>query len=104
MAISHEMAAGMGGVRTAGDMVARMVFSGMKIDAAKEYVAEKLGCTPFDLSDEAKMKEIRESLDIGDTTIRPHASYGMAAKMKIAEILDIEINSVELYKKKLGLK
>ena len=104
MAISHEMAAGMGGVRTAGDMVARMVFSGMKIDAAKEYVAEKLGCTPFDLSDEAKMKEIRESLDIGDTTLRPHASYGMAAKMKIAEVLDIEINSVELYKKKLGLK
>ena len=104
MAISHEMAAGMGGVRTAGDMVARMVFSGMKIDAAKEYVAEKLECTPFDLSDEAKMKEIRESLDIGDTTIRPHASYGMAAKMKIAEVLDIEINSVELYKKKLGLK
>ena len=104
MAISHQMAAGMGGVRTAGDMVARMVFSGMKIDAAKEYVAEKLGCTPFDLSDEAKMKEIRESLDIGDTTIRPHASYGMAAKMKIAEVLDIEINSVELYKKKLGLK
>ena len=42
MAISHEMAAGMAGVRTAGDMVARMVFNGMKIGPAKEYVAEKL--------------------------------------------------------------
>ena len=94
----------MGGVRTAGDMVARMVFNGMKIGPAKEYVAEKLGCTPFDLSDEAKMKEIRESLDLGDTTVRPHASYGMAAKMHIADVLDIEINSVELYKKKIGLK
>ena len=50
------------------------------------------------------MKEIRESLDLGDTTIRPHAAYGMAAKMNIARVLDIEINSVERYKKKIGLK
>lgn len=102
MAIMHEMAAGMGGIRTAGDLVARMVMKGMKISPAKEYVASKLGCSVFDLSDSYKMKEIRESLDIGTVLDRPHASYGMAAKIKIAELLDIKIPSVELFKKKVG--
>lgn len=103
MAVMHEMAAGMGGVRTAGDLVARMVFKGMKIADAKNYVAEKLGCAVEDLADEAAMKEIRESLDIGHIIITPHASYGMAAKMKIAKILDIKIPSVELFKKQMGV-
>jgi dimethylamine--corrinoid protein Co-methyltransferase len=102
MAAMHEMAAGMGGIRTAGDLVARMVMKGMKIGPAKEYVANKLGCTVFDLSDSAKMKEIRESLDIGTILVRKHASTGMAAKIKIAELLDIKIPSVELFKKNLG--
>ncbi len=100
----HEMAAGMGGIRTAGDLVARMLMKGMKLDAAKQYVADKLGCTVFDLSDSFKMKEIRESLDIGTVLDRPGASYGMAAKLKIAELLDIKIPSVELFKKKVGMK
>ena len=102
MAIMHEVAAGMGGIRAAGDLVARMVMKGMKIGAAKEYVAEKLGCSVFDLTDCHKMKEIRESLDIGTVLDRPHASYGMAAKIKIANLLDIKIPSVELFKKKVG--
>lgn len=102
MAIMHEMSAGMGGIRTAGDLVARMVMKGMKLKPAKEYVADKLGCSVFDLSDSAKMKEIRESLDIGTVLDRPHASYGMAAKIKIAELLDIKIPSVELFRKKVG--
>lgn len=103
MACIHETAAGMGGVRAAGDLVARMVFKGMKLDQAKKYVAGKLGCSTFDLSDEAAMKEIRESLDIGHVVITPHSSYGMAAKMKIAELLDIKIPSVELFKKRVGI-
>jgi dimethylamine--corrinoid protein Co-methyltransferase len=102
MAIMHEMAAGMGGIRTAGDLVARMVMKGMKINEAKQYVADKLGCTVFDLSDSAKMKEIRESLDIGTTLVRTNASMGMAAKIKIAELLDIRIPSVEKFKKQVG--
>ena len=102
MAIMHEMAAGMGGIRTAGDLVARMVMKGMKINEAKQYVADKLGCTVFDLSDSAKMKEIRESLDIGTTLVRSNASMGMAAKIKIAELLDIRIPSVEKFKKQVG--
>jgi dimethylamine--corrinoid protein Co-methyltransferase len=102
MAVMHEMASGMGGIRTAGDLVARMVMKGMRIGEAKKYVAGKLGCDVLDLSDSAKMKEIRESLDIGTVNDRPHASYGMSAKIKIAELLDIKIPSVELFKKKLG--
>jgi len=103
MAFIHEMAAGMGGVRTAGDLVARMVFKGMKLGEAKEYVAGKLGCGVEDLADESAMKEIRESLDIGHIIITPHASYGIAAKIKIAELLDITIPSVELFKKKVNI-
>lgn len=103
MAIMHEMAAGMGGIRTAGDLVARMVMKGMKINEAKEYVANKLGCSVFDLSDSAKMKEIRESLDIGTVLSRTNAATGMAAKIKIAELLDIRIPSVEKFKKLIGM-
>ncbi len=91
----HEMASGMGGIRTAGDLVARMVMKGMKLNVAKKYVADKLGCTVFDLSDSAAMKEIRESLDIGTVLVRNGASMGMDAKVKIADILDIKIPSVE---------
>jgi dimethylamine--corrinoid protein Co-methyltransferase len=98
----HEMAAGLGGVRTAGDLVARMVFKGMKLNKAKEYVAGKLGCSVEDLSDESAMKEIRESLDIGHIIMTPHASYGLEAKIKIAEVLDIKIPCVENFKKKFG--
>jgi len=103
MAIMHETSAGLGGVRTAGDLVARMVFKGMKLQNAKQYVADKLKCSVEDLSDEVKMKEIRESLDIGHIIITPHSSYGMAAKIKIAELLDITIPSVELFKKQVGM-
>ena len=51
MAAMHEASAGLQGVRAAGDLVARMVFHGMKIGAAKEYVAEKLGCKVENYSD-----------------------------------------------------
>ncbi len=102
MAIGHEVAAGMGGIRTAGDLVARMVFNGMRINEAKEYVAGRLKCAVSDLSDAAFMRDLREELDIGGTVIVPHKSYGMAAKIKIAEILGIEIASVERFKKQIG--
>ena len=50
MAVTHAIASGMGGMRAAGDLVARMQISrGMKIDAAKAYVAEKLGVAVADL-------------------------------------------------------
>lgn len=92
----------MGGIRTAGDLVARMVLKGLKINEAKAYVAARLECSVLDLSDSARMKEIRESLDIGTTLDRKHSASGMAAKIRIARLLDIEIPSVRNYLKKIG--
>jgi hypothetical protein len=104
MAVTHEVAIGMGGIRTAGDLVARMqMLKGMKLKDAKEYVAGKLGVSVFDLSDSNAMKEIREQLDIGTVLDRAKASFGIEAKFNIARILDIPINSVNKFKNKVGM-
>ncbi len=104
MPIAHGMAAGMGGIRTAGDLVVRMQLSRkMRIQEAKAYVADKLKVSPVDLSDENVMREVREELDIGVITSVPGCAKGMEAKAKIADLLGIEINSVSRFKRKLGL-
>ena len=52
MAITHAIASGTGGMRAAGDLVARMQLNrGMRIDAAKSYVADKIGASVPDLAD-----------------------------------------------------
>lgn len=97
----------MGGARTAGDMVMRLQLDKkMKINEAKAYVAEKLGVTLEELVDVVTMSELREDLGIGLTHVEPcaEANMGMEAKFKIAEILDIKINSVEKFKKRAGIK
>ena len=99
MAITHAIASGMGGMRAAGDLVARMQISrGMKIDAAKAYVAEKLGVGVVDLTDPVIMTEVREDLNLG--LLHPHAGSPkcMEAKFNIAELLDIDINCVNMFK------
>lgn len=104
MAVTHEVATGMGGIRTAGDLVARMqMLKGMKLRDAKEYVAGKLGVSVFDLSDSNLMKEMREQLDIGTVLDRVNASFGIEAKFNISRILDIPINSVNKFKSKVGM-
>ncbi len=56
MSVAHIMAAGMGGIRTAGDLVAWMQLTQrMKITEAKEYVARKLGISVIELTDEEVM-------------------------------------------------
>jgi dimethylamine--corrinoid protein Co-methyltransferase len=101
MPIAHSVAAGMGGIRTAGDLVARMQMSRkMRINDAKAYVAKKLKVSPADLSDVHVMREVREELDIGIITSVPGCAKGIEAKARIAKLLDIEINSVtRLYNK-----
>ncbi len=92
----------MGGMRTAGDLVARMQLSkNMKLDKAKEYVAKKLGVTAYDLSDVYIMKELREQLDIGTVTALPNASRGIQSKFKIEDLLDIKINCCENYRNRM---
>ena len=99
MAVPHYMASGMGGIRTAGDLVARMEYdSNMKIGKAKEYVAKKLGIDTLDIADECIMRELREELKIGTVTAVPGVPRGIAAKMNIEKLLDIKINSCEKFR------
>lgn len=102
MPIAHGVAAGMGGIRTAGDLVARMQMARrMRIKDAKAYVANKLKVSPADLSNEHVMREIREELDIGVITSVPGCAKGIEAKVRIAELLGIEINCVNRLKNKM---
>ncbi len=71
----------------------------MKIKEAKEYVAKKLNVETMDLADEYVMRELREELDIGVITSVPGAAKGIAAKMNIEKLLDVKINSCNLFRK-----
>ena len=102
MHLSHIMASGMGGIRTAGDLVAWMQISRkMKLQEAKKYVAGKLGIDVFDLTNEEVMRRLREDLGIGIITSVAGSPKGIRAKMKIAELLEIPINSVSLFKSQI---
>ena len=104
MCITHSLASGMGGVRTAGDLVARMQMSrNMKINEAKEYVANKLKVSVRDLTDPTVMTVVREELGLGCVAQLPGRPKGMEAKFNIAKVLDIEINSVNKFKQKTGM-
>ncbi len=99
MHVTHSIASGMGGMRTAGDLVARMQMSrGMKIKEAKEYVASKLRVSVSDLADPVVMSEVREDLDIGRVNALPRVAKGIDAKFRIAKLLGIEINCVNKFK------
>jgi len=102
MPIAHIMAAGMGGLRTAGDLVAWMQMTRkMKIAEAKQYVADKLGIEVIDLVNEDVMYTLRADSGIGIVTGDPGKASGILAKSKIAKLLEIEINSVNLLKSML---
>ena len=104
MHVAHAIASGMGGMRTAGDLVARMQMSrGMRIDEAKKYVADKLGISVVDISDPVVMSEVREDLDLGRVNEAPGVAKGIDAKFRIAELLGIEINCVNIFRRKIGL-
>ena len=98
MHIAHIFASGMGGIRTSGDLVAWMQLTQkMKLAEAKRYVASKLGIELRDLVNEEVMRQLREDLGIGTTTSVAGSPKGIRAKLKIAELLDIKINSVALF-------
>jgi dimethylamine--corrinoid protein Co-methyltransferase len=103
MHLSHIMASGMGGIRTTGDLVAWMQISHkMKLLEAKKSVANKLGIDVIDLTNEDVMRPLREDLGIGTITSVAGSPKGIRAKIKIAELLEIPINSVTLFKSQLG--
>jgi hypothetical protein len=104
MALTHAHASGMGGMRAAGDLVARIQMTrGMRIQEAKRYVAGKLGIAVSDLTDPVIMGEVREDLQIGALTPLPGCAKGIEAKFRIADVLGIDINCVRRFKNKTAL-
>ena len=108
MESAHTQASGMGGMRAAGDLVARMQMTRrMRLAEAKQYVAGKLGCTARDLSDPVAMETVRREKGLGviamTSTAHPSEAGMMEAKFNIAEVLDIPINCVELFKERARL-
>ncbi len=99
MALAHAHASGMGGMRAAGDLVARMQMTrGMKIKEAKEYVAGKLNVSVSELTDPVIMGEVRQDLNIGLMTPLPGCAKGIEAKFNITKVLGIEINCIKRFK------
>ena len=95
----------MGGIRAAGDLVARLQMTrGMRLREAKEYVAGKLGVTPFDLSDPAVMTDVRNELGFGRihsyAISQPWQANQIEAKFNIARALDVPINCVERFRER----
>jgi len=80
---------------------------GMRLGAAKAYVAERLGVSPFDLSDPIAMEDVRRERQLGRITTfeisYPTQSSAMEAKFRIAELLDLPINCVERFREHAGL-
>jgi dimethylamine--corrinoid protein Co-methyltransferase len=100
MAVTHALASGMGGMRAAGDLVARMQISqGMRLVEAKAYVAGKLGVAVKDLTDPIIMTEVRTDLKLGTLHAGARSAKGIEAKHNIADLLDIEINCVRNFRK-----
>ena len=109
MDVTHALAAGMGGIRTAGDLVARMQMTrGMRLAQARRYVADRLGCSAGDLSDSYAMEQIRGERGLGrildHSNLHPGEPNAMYAKFRIAELLGIEIPSVERFKALAGMR
>jgi dimethylamine--corrinoid protein Co-methyltransferase len=96
---AHAQAAGMGGMRAAGDLVARAQMTrGMRLAQAKHYVADKLGVTPFDLSDPVVMTDVRNEYGFGRihsyAISQPAQANMIEAKVNIARVLDLPVNCV----------
>ncbi len=91
-------------MRTAGDLVARVQISrGMRIQEAKEYVANKLSVSVAELTDPIIMNEMREDLNLGLVNPQPGLAMGIEAKARIEELLGIKINSLQKFRKKSGM-
>lgn len=105
---AHAQASGMGGMRAAGDLVARVQMTRrMRLKEAKQYVAGKLGCTPRDLSDPVAMEQIRLEKGLGTlaftSSVHPDEPGMMEAKFNISRTLGIPINCVERFKARARL-
>ena len=107
MACAHAIASGMGGMRAAGDLVARMQMTrGMRLDEAKRHVADRLGVGVRDLADPITMRNVRGELGLGRISVQ-ELTYAdqptaMEAKFRIAEVLGVPINCVQKFRERAG--
>lgn len=107
MSIAHTCAAGMGGLRAAGDLVARLQMAkGMRLAEAKRVVADALGVGVRDLSDNQTMHELRGELRLG-RVFEGEVSYFRdpgppEAKLNIEELLGLELNGVRSLRERLA--
>ena len=94
----------MGGMRTAGDLVARVQLARkLRIDDAKKYVADKLKVGVDELSDPIIMSEVRADLGFGVMMPLGGVPKGLECKFNIARALDLDINCLERFKRRAGL-
>jgi hypothetical protein len=99
MPVAHSVASGLGGMRAAGDLVARMQMAkGMRLPEAKAYVAGRLGVSESELTDTTLMQEVRGELRIGrlydGEGPHPFDPSPFEAKMNISRLLDLPLNGV----------
>jgi dimethylamine--corrinoid protein Co-methyltransferase len=97
----------MGGLRTAGDLVARMQMTRrMRLPEAKAYVAGKLGVSPADLSDPVTMADVRRERGLGTIPTEDTATVADAlaieAKLNITRVLDVPVRSAERLRELTG--
>ena len=88
--------------------MARMQMTcGMRLKEAKQYVAEKLGVSTFDLSDPAVMTDVRNEFGFGRihsyAISHPGQANFIESKFNIARVLDVPVNCVERFKDRTGL-
>jgi len=95
----------MNGLRAAGDLVARLQMTrGMRLPEAKRFVADRLGVSVRDLSDNVVMQEVRAELGLGrvfdSEAPYPEEPTAMEAKMNIAELLGLPLNCVQKFRER----
>jgi dimethylamine--corrinoid protein Co-methyltransferase len=104
MAAAHAEASGMGGMRSAGDLVARVQLAKkLRIGEAKKYVADKLKIGVDELSDPIIMSEIRNDLGFGIMMPLGDTPKGLECKFNIARVLDLDLNCLKRFKSRAGL-
>jgi len=79
---------------------------GMRLTEAKKYVSEKLGVSELDLSDPVVMLDVRKEHGLGSMyeseITNVDEPIALEAKFNISSLLDVPINSVELFKEKVN--
>ncbi len=93
MAVAHAVASGMGGLRTLETWWSAADDPRHEAQAGEGHVAQRLGVSPADLSDNVAMHELRGELRLGRVlkleTTYPHDPSPQEAKANIRALLGL---------------